>query len=263
MRSFHLVVRLSYLHHCCVGCLACVVALVPVVVTFGAAIAFIMFAYVIFSFPCACRTATRTPLPPPVCQAYKVADHLRTCPPVERMTLPLYPQERLSPVQIAHFAACLRSVFMCVPCARQRGLAFILSSALKGRVLRLCVFELQAPSVRNYCAFFLCMKCATSLVVSVKSVVRGSCISWFCLLQACRLHTSTALCDLGRLEEPYSLEIIIVCIAVPVFENALMRQAPLFSRSQLAVSFFCVRGCPSTVGATTNLSGSFHILDNM
>ncbi|CAN0533476.1 unnamed protein product [Ectocarpus sp. 8 AP-2014] len=40
-------------------------------------------------------------------KAYKVADHLRTCPPVERMTLPLYPQERLSPLQIAHFAACL------------------------------------------------------------------------------------------------------------------------------------------------------------
>ncbi|CAM9789499.1 unnamed protein product [Ectocarpus fasciculatus] len=43
-------------------------------------------------------------------KAYKVADHLRTCPPVERMTLPLYPQERLSPLQIAHFAACLRYI---------------------------------------------------------------------------------------------------------------------------------------------------------
>ncbi|CAM9805397.1 unnamed protein product, partial [Hapterophycus canaliculatus] len=36
-------------------------------------------------------------------KAYKVADHLRTCPPVERMSLPLCPQERLTAVQIAHF----------------------------------------------------------------------------------------------------------------------------------------------------------------
>lgn len=48
------------------------------------------------------------PLPPPPSQAYKVADHLRTCPPVERVSLPLCSQERLTPLQIAHFAACLR-----------------------------------------------------------------------------------------------------------------------------------------------------------
>eukprot|EP00752_Nemacystus_decipiens_P002959 g2749.t2 len=42
--------------------------------------------------------------------AYKVADHLRTCPPVERVSLPLCPQERLTPAQIAHFTACLRYI---------------------------------------------------------------------------------------------------------------------------------------------------------
>ncbi len=47
------------------------------------------------------------PYPSPL-QAYKVADHLRACPPVERVSLPLCPQERLTPLQIAHFAACLR-----------------------------------------------------------------------------------------------------------------------------------------------------------
>ncbi|CAN0179894.1 unnamed protein product [Scytosiphon promiscuus] len=43
-------------------------------------------------------------------KAYKVADHLRTCPPVERVSLPLCPQERLTSTQIAHFAACLRYI---------------------------------------------------------------------------------------------------------------------------------------------------------
>lgn len=44
-------------------------------------------------------------------QEYKVADHTRSCPPVERVSLPLSPQERLSHLQIAHFTACLRCVF--------------------------------------------------------------------------------------------------------------------------------------------------------
>eukprot|EP00903_Cladosiphon_okamuranus_P007648 g7416.t2 len=43
-------------------------------------------------------------------KAYKVADYLRTCPPVERVSLPLCPQERLTSLQIAHFAACLRYI---------------------------------------------------------------------------------------------------------------------------------------------------------
>lgn len=41
-------------------------------------------------------------------QAYKVADHTRSRPPIERVSLPLCPQERLSDLQIAHFTACLR-----------------------------------------------------------------------------------------------------------------------------------------------------------
>lgn len=51
-------------------------------------------------------------------QAYKVADHTRSCPPIERVSLPLCPQERLSGLQIAHFTACLRyTLDMSSPCS--------------------------------------------------------------------------------------------------------------------------------------------------
>lgn len=33
---------------------------------------------------------------------------MKACPPVDRMSLPLFPQEKLSSLQIAHFTACLR-----------------------------------------------------------------------------------------------------------------------------------------------------------
>ncbi|CAN0402491.1 unnamed protein product, partial [Ascophyllum nodosum] len=42
--------------------------------------------------------------------AYRVADHTRSCPPVERVSLPMSPQERLSEMQITHFTACLRYI---------------------------------------------------------------------------------------------------------------------------------------------------------
>lgn len=45
------------------------------------------------------------------------------------------------------------------------------------------------------------------------------------------------MCDLGRLETPFSMTIVVV--AVPVIENALMRQAPLFTRAQQTMSL-CV-----------------------
>ena len=33
---------------------------------------------------------------------------MKACPPVDRMSLPLFPQEKLSSLQITHFTACLR-----------------------------------------------------------------------------------------------------------------------------------------------------------